>query len=167
MLQIFAGIAVIIAGLLIVGHGTLKRFFPLHDHGHNFFLARDEEAGKLAAAIIADNGKRGPAWWKIKSGNSHQLLFRDGGTVVGWFEDGSETLCGISVPTNDPVGDAQRALARLPSSYEAVMYEPLVGQEDGLQPGQLVALKCNAWKFVIVFRLPGSKMPRHQLTRIK
>src|SRR4051812_37214351 len=91
----FLGGAVIVACLFCVGFALftgLQLFVPGPDHGHDCFIAESEESAKIAIMIIEHSKARGKKHWKINSGPTRQILFRDRKTVVMWFVGGDGKL---------------------------------------------------------------------------
>jgi hypothetical protein len=133
---------------------------PFPDRGHRIFGVRDERARSVVVKLIEMfTGKQ--SRYTFDSADVHQTIMGDGFTSILYLDNNQIGIpaSGISIPVNDPLEAANKAVELLQNKgYTAEIIESV---KFDLPPNQLVPIKSNAFDgWTLIFRRSLVKMPR-------
>ncbi len=133
---------------------------PFPDRGHRIFgVANEQTRADVVRVIETLSGKR--SQFTFDSGDIHQTILADGHTSIHYIDNCPLDVpsSGISIPVEDPLASAQKAIEMLKAQgYTASLIENV---KMDLPPNYLVPVRSNAFEnWALVFRRPLLKMPR-------
>lgn len=135
---------------------------PFPDHGHRTYGVPDEKARQAVVHVLEEVTPLKERF-TFDSGATHQTLMWDGFTVIHYLDSDIQqskklTGNGLSVPVDDPLASAHRAIQIL--NQEGYQASIISGINFDLPENYLVPVESNAFNgWALVFRRSLIKMP--------